>query len=389
MSTREHSPIGGRLVTGPFLFLFVILLVAAFVLTQRFIFGLGSVTNLNDGYPWGIWISIDLIIGTALGCGGFVMALLVYILNKGEYHPLARAGLMTALFGYTLGAVAVMIDLGRWWQGYNILLPWLMNPNSVLLETALCIFAYIIVLSFEFAPTVFERFGMKDARRRLHRVLFVFVGIGVLLPMMHQSSMGTVVVILGYQLSPLWQSQLLTLYFLLTAFTMGFAIVAFESLVSSIAFKRPFETILLPKIAHIMVWVTVVFLVLRILDVIRLGALGLAFRGDTMAIFWWIEMALGFLAVGCLLPASLRRQPRYLFVGASALLAHGFLYRLNCYLIGYDPGNGYQYYPSMSEILVTLGIFAMHIFLYLIFVKNLPVLHTVREAEPKSAAASA
>lgn len=389
MSTREHSPVGGRLVTGPFLFLIVILLVAAFVLTQRFVFGLGAATNLNDGYPWGIWISIDLIIGTAFGCGGFVMALLVYILNKGEYHPLARAGLMTALFGYTLGAVAVMIDLGRWWQGYNILLPWLMNPNSVLLETALCIFAYIVVLMFEFAPTVFERFGMKNARRRLHRVLFVFVGIGVLLPMMHQSSMGTVVVILGYQLSPLWQSQMLTLFFLLTAFTMGFGIVAFESLASSLAFKRPYELTILPKMAHIMVWVTIVFLALRLLDVVRLGALGLAFRGDMMALFWWIEMLLGFAAVACLLPASLRAQPRYLFLGSAFLLANGFIYRLNCYLIGYDPGGGYQYYPSIGEILVTLGIVAMHVVLYLIFVKNLPVLHTVHRTKPKTAAASA
>lgn len=114
-TTHEHTPLGGRLVTPPFIFLVVICVLAAIVLTQRFVFGLGEATNLNDGYPWGIWIAIDLIIGTALGCGGFVMAMLVYILNKGEYHPMARAGLMTSLFGYTLGALAVMIDLGRWW----------------------------------------------------------------------------------------------------------------------------------------------------------------------------------------------------------------------------------------------------------------------------------
>src|SRR5512134_1283048 len=228
MKGPEHAPLGGRIATPPFIVLLVIVFVALIVLTQRFAFGLGSVTHLNDGYPWGIWIAIDLIIGTALGCGGLVMALLVYILNRGEYHPLARAGLMTSLFGYTLGALAVLIDLGRYWQGHNILLPWLWNPNSVLLETALCIFVYIVVLAIEFAPALFERFGMNEARRRLHKVLFVFTALGVLLPMMHQSSMGTVVILLGYKLSPLWQSQLLTLLFLMTAFTMGFAVVAFE-----------------------------------------------------------------------------------------------------------------------------------------------------------------
>ena len=160
MTTHEHAPVGGKLFTVPVIILMMLLVPAAIVLVQRFVFGLGSMTHLSDGYPWGIWIAIDLIIGTALGCGGLVVALLVYILNRGQYHPIVRAALMTSLFGYVLGAIAVMIDLGRWWQGYNILLPWLWTVNSVLLETALCIFVYILVLLVEFAPTVFERFGI-------------------------------------------------------------------------------------------------------------------------------------------------------------------------------------------------------------------------------------
>src|SRR5512147_1040526 len=117
MATHEHAPIGGRTVTAWFIFLLVVIFIAGIVLSQRFVFGLGAATNLNNGYPWGIWIAIDLIIGTALGCGGFVMALPTYILNQGQYHPIVRVGLMTSLFGYTLGAIAVMIDLGRYWQG--------------------------------------------------------------------------------------------------------------------------------------------------------------------------------------------------------------------------------------------------------------------------------
>ena len=380
MAQHEHAPVGGRLVSGPFVFLIVIIFVASIVLTQRFVFGLGEVTNLNDGYPWGIWIAIDLIIGTALGCGGFAMALLVYILNRGEYHPLARAGLMTSLFGYSLGALAVLIDLGRWWQGYNILLPWLWNANSVLLETALCIFAYTIVLMVEFLPAFLERFGLKDARRRVHKVLFFFTGLGVLLPMMHQSSMGTVVVILGYQLSPLWQSPFLTLHFLLTALTMGFAVVAFESVLSSVAFKRPLESTILAKLSSVMVWVMMVFFVARYVDVIRLGALPLAFEGNVAAVSFWVEVLLGAGAIACLAQPALRYNPRYVFLGATFMLANGFLYRLNCYLIGYDPGNGWNYFPAIGEILVTLGIFALHLLLYLIFVKHLPVLHAVRRA---------
>ena len=377
MSIQEHARVGGRVVTAPFIILLVIVFIATIILTQRFVFGLGATTNLNDGYPWGIWITIDLIIGTALGCGGFVMALLVYILNKGEYHPMARAGLLTSLFGYTLGGLAVMFDLGRWWQGYNIMLPWLVNVNSVLLETALCIFAYIIVLAIEFSPALFERLGMKEARKKLHRVLFVFTGLGVLLPMMHQSSMGTVVVILGYQLSPLWQSQMLTLNFLLTALTMGFAVVVFESVIATVAFKRPFETRILGRLTGIMAWVMIGFMVVRYGDVVVRGALDFAFAGDVKALSFWAEFLLGVAAVALLLPKSMRSSPRYMFLGATAILLNGVLYRLNCYLIGYQPGNGWNYFPSMGEIMVTLGIFSLEAILYLIFVKQLPVLHAV------------
>lgn len=380
MTKDEHAPLGGHFVTGPFIFFLIIVFAAMIVLTQRLVLGLGAVTNLNNGYPWGIWIAIDLIIGTALGCGGLVMALLTYILNQGQYHPIVRVGLMTSLFGYTLGAIAVMIDLGRYWQGHNILLPWLWNGNSVLLETALCIFLYILVLLIEFGPTFLERFGMREARRRLHRVLFVFTALGVLLPMMHQSSMGTVVVLLGHKLWPLWQSQLLTLTFLLTAFTMGFAIVVFESVLSSVTLIRPYETRLLKGLCSIMVWVMILFLGVRTVDLLRLDAWPLAFAFDAKAIAFWIEFLAGIAAIALLLPKANRESPRYVFLGATAMLLNGIMYRLNCYLVGYDPGQGWHYFPSIGEILLTLGIFSVEIILYVAFVKYLPVLHALRKA---------
>jgi len=380
MAAHEHARVEGRLVTAPFIILLIVVFLATIVLTQRFVFGIGAATNLNDGYPWGIWIAIDLIVGTALGCAGFVLALLIYILNKGEYHPMARVGLMTSLFGYTLGGLAVMIDLGRYWQGYNIVLPWLVNVNTVLLETALCIFAYILVLLVEFAPTVFERFGMKEARKKVHRVLFVFTGLGVLLPMMHQSSMGTVVVLLGHQLSPLWQSPMLTPNFLLTAFTMGYAIVAFESVIASVGLKRPIETDILSKLTVIMLWVMGIYMVIRYGDVLISGTFTLAFAGDIKSVWFLLELLFGLATFAFLLPKANRSSPRYIFLGATAMLLNGVFYRMGCYLVGYQPGNGWSYFPSSGEIMVTLGIFALEVILYLVFVKQLPVLHAVKRA---------
>ena len=379
----KHEPLGGRIFTLPFLVLLVVAAMAAYVLYQRLAYGLGAVTNLSDGYPWGIWIAIDLVAGTALGCAGYAIALLVYILNRGEYHPLVRPALLASLFGYTLGGLAVMIDLGRYWQGHNIFLPWLSQYNSVMLETALCIAAYITVLLIEFSPVVLERLGMKNVRKRLSKVLFVFIGLGVLLPTMHQSSMGTILVILGHQLSPLWQTQLLPLMFLVSAVYMGFAIVVFEAVLSSVGFKRPMESFILGKLCTILAWMLLGYLVLRFVDLVWRDAIGYAFDGSTAAIMFWIENIVQIIALPLLFSAGDRPRPQPMFIAGSLLLVGGTLYRVNAYLIGYDPGNGWVYFPSVGEIVLTLGIFSIEIMLYIIFVKHLPILHAPQESSDR------
>ncbi len=376
----SHAPLGGKIVSMPFLVCAVLVWLAFVVLAQRFIFGLDAATNLNDGYPWGIWITIDLIVGTGLGCAGYAMALLVYILNRGQYHPLVRPALLASLLGYTLGGLAVFIDLGRYWQMYNIMLPWLVQYNSVMLETALCIGAYVLVLVIELSPAFLERFRMKKVHGILGKVLFVFTALGVLLPTMHQSSLGSILIVLGHQLSPLWQSQLLPLLFLISALFMGWAVVVFEAVLSSVAFKRPMETRILGQLTGIMAWTVVAFLVLRVMDLTFRADWGYAFAGDLKSFMFWIEMALHVAAVALVLPMKNRTQPRQLFSGASLLLVAAIVYRTNAYLIGYQPGNGWQYFPSLGEIIVSVGIVALEIMLYMLFVKHLPVLHRVKTA---------
>ncbi len=383
-SAQEHERIGGRILSLPFLVMIGLVILAGYVLYFRYVYGLGSVTNLSDGYPWGIWIAIDLVAGTAFGCAGYSIAIVVYILNRGAYHPLVRPAILASLFGYTLGGLAVLIDLGRYWQGYNMLLPWLTNVNSVMLETALCIGAYITVLMIEFAPAFLERFGMTDIRRTLGRFLFVIVALGVLLPTMHQSSMGTILVVLGYRLSPLWQTNLLPVFFLISALFMGYAIVVFESILSSVGFRRPMEREILSKVTGIMAILVAVFLVLRTVDLIVRDDVSYAFRGDSRALMFWIETAMHVLALVVMVPRRNRAAPRPMFIAASMMLLGGTLYRVNCYLIGYDAGPGWHYFPSVGEILVTLGIFSIEIILYIVFVKQLPVLHRVEPRESDS-----
>ena len=376
----KPEPLGGKIITKPFIVLATFATVGLTLLLIRFVFGLGAVTHMNNGYPMGLWIVFDLVVGTAFACGGYALAVIVYIVNRGEYHPLVRPALMTSVFGYTLGGIAVMIDLGRYWQAYTIFLPWHANLNSVMLELALCVALYTTVLWIEFSPSLLEKLRAKTGLRLLNRVLFIFIALGVLLPTMHQSSMGSMLISLGTKLHPLWQTDLLPVLFLLSAISTGLSIVIFEASLSALGFWRPLETHLLTRLAGITRWVLAAYLIIRFADLIGRGVLGLAFTGDLEGNMFLIDTALFIIPLAILSSAKYRANPQLLFIAATSMLLGGMLYRFNAFLIGYIPPQGYVYFPSVTEILVSIGMVSLEIMAFLIFVKKLPVLTPIERA---------
>jgi len=370
---KTEQPLEGKILTPTFLICSLIFLISLIFMAKRFIYGLGAVTNLSDGYPWGLWIAFDVVIGTALGCGGYAMALLVYVFNKGEYHSLIRPALMTSLFGYTLAGVAVVLDVGRYWQLYNIFLPWHMNLNSVLLEVALCVGAYVAVLWVEFSPTFMEKFGSDNAKASINKIMFIFIALGILLPTMHQSSLGTVMVVAGSKLSPLWWTRLLPLLFLISCIFLGYAIVVCESSITGSRYPIHDETDILGKVSGVMAWLIAIYLVIRFADVAIRGHLGLAFRGDLMGNMFLLENLLLIVPMAVLFAPANRKNARVMFFCAVSIVLAAILYRFNTYIIGFDPGNGWHYFPAVGEIFITLGIVSLEIMAFLFFIKRLPI----------------
>lgn len=389
MTAVTHRPLGGKVVTKPFLILGLFLLIAAYFILRRFLFGMGDVSHMSNGYPIGTWVVLDVVIGTAFGCGGFAMALLVYIFNRNVYHPLMRPALLGGVFGYTLAGLAVMIDLGRYWNAFNLLLPWYAQPNSVILEVGLCVMAYITVLWLEFWPAFLERmpgsfkqrYGLDKLQAFLKKYMYVLIAIGVLLPTMHQSSLGSVLLIMGSKLSPLWYTIWLPLLFLISALAMGYGVVMLEATLVNRAFKTPSEARLFARLARVVAGLLAGYLLLRWGDLAYRGYLGLAFAGDWDGNLFLIETVL-FLVPLFVLVSHRRTSQRWQFLAAVSLLAGGSLYRLNAYLMAVRPGNGWTYFPSAPELMITIGVICLEIMLYLLFIKTLPVLHGAHQAQP-------
>ena len=391
MSQAKAAPVGGPLWTPRTLTLLVIGLIGLGLIVWRFAVGLGVSTAMNDGYPWGIWIAFDVVSGTALACGGYAVALMVYVFNKGKYHPLVRPALLTSALGYSVAALGIVIDVGRPWLIWRIPISvgkW--NLDSALLEVALCVMAYIVVLWIELSPAFLEKWagnsnsgGANFARRLggfLEKSLIWIIGLGLVLPTMHQSSLGTVIMLAGPRLHGLWHTGWLPFLFLVSCIAMGYAAVVMESTLSSRAFGRQREDKMLGNLSGVISGLLFFFVLFRLGDIIIQGKTALLFGSGLLSLMFWIETALFLLPAISLATGRGKASPGCLFRAAFMIILGGILYRFDAYLVAFNPGEGWSYFPSIPETVMTLGLVALEVLIFIILVKNFPILGGTRAA---------
>ena len=365
------------------------------VFVYRFIAGLGAVTNLDDQYPWGIWIAIDVASGVALAAGGFTTAALADIFHKEKYHVIVRPALLTALLGYTFVAIGVLTDLGRYYNMWHVALPGFWQGNSVLFEVGMCVMIYLTVLYIEFLPIVVERFKGKVnlpgilggfnkliesflsiADKTLGRFVSLFIIAGVVLSCLHQSSLGTLMVIVPSKLHPLWYTPISPLLFLLSAISVGFPMVIFESILASRSFKLKPELSVLSSIARYTPVLLGIYFALKIGDITLRNAWPYVSEMSTQSIMWLVEIVGGVLLPILILASHrLRNTVGGLFTAASLVVFGVALNRINVFLIAYKPLYATKtYFPSFMEILVTAGFICALVLLYRAFVMVFPVI---------------
>ena len=396
MSSHEVPvPMKARFFTTGTKILFAIMMAGMATVVYRFLTGLGAVTNLDNGYGWGIWIAIDFACGVALAAGGFTTAALADIFHKEKYHVITRPALLTAMLGYTFVAIGVVVDLGRWYNIWHPMIPSMWQANSALFEVGICVMTYLTVLYIEFVPIAVERFKglvrlpsvlsafnglvealLKLADRTVGRVTWIFIIAGVVLSCMHQSSLGTLMVLTPTKMHPLWFTHISPLLFLTSAIAVGFPMVIFESILASRSFKLKPELPILSSIARYTPVILVIYLAMKVTDISIREVWPFAFEGSTASLMWWLEMILGVVAPILILSVKkFRHSVVGLFSGASLVIVGVVLNRINVFLVAYQPL--YQekaYFPTFWEMLVTAGFISALVLLYRVFVMVFPVI---------------
>ncbi len=388
----KPTPIAHKFFTPGVIFLSVLAANGLVFLLGRFLFGLGAITNLDNQHPWGIWIGIDVAAGVALAAGGFTTAALGHIMHKEEYHVIVRPALLTAMLGYTLVAVSVMIDLGRYYYIWHPLIMW--NGTSVLFEVGMCVMIYLFVLYIEFLPIVTERFigrvnlpgvlkrfnnaidkFLRVLDKGLNKTMFVFIIAGVVLSCLHQSSLGTLMIIAGPKMHPLWQTPILPLLFLMSAVSVGFPMVIMESIATSKSFGLKPETHILSNLGSMVAPLLGIYLSFKIGDMVIRQTFVYLTEFNTASVMFVIEVVVGIvIPLRMFLSREISKSPTGLFIASILVIFGVLLNRINNFIVAYTPPYQFNtYFPSIGEISVTVGFVALEILFFRVLVMIFPI----------------
>ncbi|MEW6219059.1 MAG: NrfD/PsrC family molybdoenzyme membrane anchor subunit [Thermodesulfobacteriota bacterium] len=344
----------------------LVVLLAIGVAVYRLAKGLGAATNLNDNFPWGLWIGFDLLGGVAMAAGGFIIAGTVYLFNIKKYKPIARPAVLTAFLGYLLAVVALMLDLGHPYRIWHPAVMW--QIHSIMFIVALHVIGYTTVLAIEFSPMLFERLGLEGPLRFVRKIMVGAVLAGCMLSVLHQSSLGAVYLIAPDKLSPLWYSSLMPYHFLVSAVMMGLTMVSFESIMSAKAFNHPPPMEILTGLARGTTIALAGYLVFKLCSLATGPGVATALDGSYEANMYLLEMGMGVvLPLLLLVSRSIRTSIKGLVWVDLLVISGVILNRMNIAITGmyrHGASTGASYAPSWMEVVITLGIVALGVILF-------------------------
>ena len=375
--TEKWYPGEGKITTGRAV-LYVILVLGLISAIVRLFFGLGATTNLNDAYPWGLWISFDILSGVALAGGGFTMAATIYIFNLKKFEPLLRPAKLSAFIGYLVFVVGLFFDLGQPWRMWHPMVMW--NPHSVLFEVSWCVMLYTTVLGVDIFIMALERWKKYEWVAFLRNIYLVLVVAGVMLSTLHQSSLGALYLLMPEKMSDLWATRAIGPLFFCSAVIGGMSVVTLESLISAWAYNRKPEIKLLSSFSKGLGIVLLVYFAMKVTDLYARGAT--VWVLDKAHFFFFLEL-FGTVALPAILLtfAEVRNSIKGLY-WAAGLSAFGVvLNRFNVSLTSYGGYRDFSYFPSAIEIIITLALIAGGILIFDFGTRYLPVYHSELSGE--------
>ena len=378
---RELRP-KGKILTPFNVVSVLIMAAAAVILTVRFAYGLGSVSNVNQEFPWGLWKGFNVMAGVALAGGAYVVTFLAYILNLKEYRAIVRVTVLNGFLAYVFYAGALVLDLGRPWNIINPIIGNSFGFGSVLFLVSWHFMLYMAAQFIELSPTFAEWLGLKRIQKVLAGLTVGAVVFGITLSTLHQSALGALYLMAKPKIHPLWYSEFIPILFFISSIFAGLCMVIFEGAISrrvfhhrmSPALVRSHDTLMV-RLASMAAATMFVYLFLEGFKFLH-GRLWLAFTGGWAA--WYLVEILGFVVVPMVLlfRGSVTRHMGMIRLGAVMAMIGVILNRLNISVIAFKWYAPAHYVPSWMEIVVSAAVICVEIWVFRWIVLRMNILGT-------------
>lgn len=376
---RELKP-KGKLFTPFNLISVPVIIMGIIIIVIRFAKGLGAVTNLTQETPWGLWIGFDVVTGVAFAGGAYVITFMVYILNLRQYHTIVRVTVLNGFLAYVFYAGALLLDLGKPWNVINPIIGNSFGVSSVLFLVAWHFLLYMIAELIEFSPAIAEWLGAKRARKILSGMTLGAVILGITLSTLHQSGLGALYLMAKEKIHPLWYSEFIPILFFVSSIFAGLSMVIFEGSISYKVFSDQISAKdhkshhnIIHGLAKVCTITMFVYLFLQILAFVH--GKNYEYLGTRMG-NWYLAEMLGFVLLPMILFFYSYRKRNLLIIKVAAIVTMlGIIInRLNVTIIGYNWDAAVQYYPTWKEIVVTLTIIFIEIWIFRWIINRMPVL---------------
>ena len=370
----------GRILT-PFNIISVPIITLGIVLiVMRFVNGIGSITNLSQEVPWGLWIGFDVVTGVAFAGGAYVVTFMVYILNIQKYKPIVRVTVLNGFLAYVFYAGALLLDLGKPWNVVNPIIGNSFGVSSVLFLVAWHFLLYMIAQLIEFSPAIAEWLGAKKARKILSWMTLGAVIFGITLSTLHQSGLGALYLMAKEKIHPLWYSEFIPILFFISSIFAGLSMVIFEGSISQRVFSDQISEKnhkahddIIHGLSKVCAFAFMVYFFLQI--VVFVHGKHWQYLNSRMGAWYLVEM-IGFVLVPMILYFISYRTRNITLVKITSVLAMlgVIINRLNVTVIAFKWDAPTHYVPSWQEIVVTLTVLSIEIWIFRWLVRRLPVL---------------
>ena len=379
---KELKPRGN--IATPFNLISLPIMILGYIfIVYRLATGLGApITNLNQQYPWGLWIGFDVVTGVAFAGGAYVLCFIVYILGAEKYHAIIRATVLNGFLAYLFYAGAIVLDIGRWWNIYNPMIGNSFGVNAVMFLVAWHFFLYMIAEFVEFSPTVAEWLGMKKLRKILGGLTLGAVVVGVCLSTLHQSGLAALMIMAKNKIHPLWYTEFIPILYFVSSIFAGLSMVIFEGSISHKVFGSQLDKAHHEHYDDILVGLSKIcsaamfgYFFLKIILLVHEHAV--QYLNSPMG-FWYLFEIIGFVLVPCFMFAHGAQHKNTSTIKFAAIITMVgiILNRLNYTFIAY---NWYvplseKYWPAPMEYIITASIILTEIWAFRWIVNRMPVL---------------